>query len=186
MKFITIKTKGSHFLFSLVVIFLLLAITVVAFFSVKSKQNISLVSNRADMCKIRNDLLITAMDFIGVCSACDAVDVWAKGVIMRNGAMQYSVMTKQLKSTYQKQLESTFPNWVTGVSSPWVSDYVISEIKKISESTVLYTLSFSTKTSEGFYKKYKAELTVVKNEDFYRISSVSTDKEFYVYTGFTS
>lgn len=183
MRFLTTKIKSAHTLLALFVLTVLLVLTVVTLFLTTVGQN-KPVSNQADIYKTRSDLLIAAMDFVGVCNDYDAVNVWANAAMMRSGAMQYSVMTKQLKNIYQKQLESTFPNWVTGVSSPWISGYKITDIEKLDNLTIIYTLLFSAKTSTGHAGEYAAMLTVKKEGDFYQISNIYTDEGLYIYTGF--
>lgn len=183
MRFLTIKIKNAHTLLALFVLTALLVLTVVTLSLTTVKQN-KPVSNQADIYRTRSDLLIAAMDFVGVCSAYDAVNVWSNAVVMRSGAMQYSVMTKQLKNTYQKQLENTFPNWVTGVSSPWISGYKITGIDKTDNLTIIYSLLFSAKTSTGPAGEYTAVLTVKKEGNFYQISNIYTDEGLYIYTGF--
>ncbi|MDF2865941.1 MAG: hypothetical protein K0R72_759 [Clostridia bacterium] len=63
--------------------------------------------------EIRSDLLITAMDNLGVFKPEDAASIWSNGLKMRSAAMQYSVMNSKLKVEYKNQLEENFPNWVT-------------------------------------------------------------------------
>ena len=113
-----------------------------------------------------------------------AVEVWAKGLITRNAAMQYSVMSGKLKEEYEKQLDENFPNWVTGVSSPWVENYEITKTERTDENTYIFHLRIFTKTSAGPAGEYKATLTVGYENGFWRITKISADKELSVYTGF--
>ena len=69
---------------------------------------------------IKVQLLMDAMDEVGVCRPEQAVDVWARGLMERSAAMQYAVMTDSLREKYVKSLAKNAPNWVTGLSSPWV------------------------------------------------------------------
>lgn len=134
--------------------------------------------------EIRSDLLIDAMDYVGVCNPQDAATVWSNGLKMRSAAMQYSVMTKDLKTEYKKQLETSFPNWVTGISSPWVDSFKINETVKINENCFEFHIQFITKTSTGPAGNYNAKLTVIKDNNFWRISKILMDNELYPYTGF--
>jgi hypothetical protein len=134
--------------------------------------------------EIRSDLLIAAMDNVGVCSAEEAVNVWSNGLKMRSAAMQYSVMTKELKTQYKAELEKTFPNWVTGISSPWVDSFKIIEFTKKNDNTYTFHITFTTKTSTGPAGNYNAILNVIHEQSFWRIYNISTDKQLSVYTGF--
>lgn len=134
--------------------------------------------------EVRSDLLITAMDNVGVCKPEDAANVWSNGLKARSAAMQYSVMTKKLKTQYTNQLEESSPNWVTGMSSPWVDSYKISETEKVDENCFVLRIKFSTKTSTGPAGDYNAKLTIIKENGFWRISDITMDNELYPYTGF--
>ena len=135
--------------------------------------------------EVRSELLIKAMDRIGVCKPEDAVNVWSEGLKMRTAAMQYCVMTNVLKKKYAAQLEETAPNWVTGMSSPWIDSYKIIKKEDKTNEMIIYTVEFETVTSTGPFEKYKAILTIIKEGDFWRISNVSMDEGLYPYTGFS-
>jgi hypothetical protein len=139
-----------------------------------------------DEYEVRSALLMEATDSVGACGPEEAARVWAEGLKRRSAAMQYAVMTKALKDKYAKQLEATFPNWVTGVSSPWVQGYEIMEAKMASENEYAYRMLFSTASSSGPAGAWEARLTVVKDGDYWRVSKVDADRELDVYTGFDS
>jgi hypothetical protein len=134
--------------------------------------------------EIRSDLLIAAMDNVGVCKPEDAAIVWSNGLKMRSAAMQYSVMTKKLKTEYAAQLEEGFSNWVTGMSSPWVDSFKIAKSDKLNDNIYTFNVVFSTMTSTGPAGDYNAKLNVIKEKDFWRISNIVMDNELYPYTGF--
>ena len=182
LKIISYKPRNAHTLASISVLILLIVITGAYIFLTKHSANTA--SSQTDIYKIRSMLLTKAMDSVGVCEPERAADVWAKGLMDRSAALQYSTMTKQLKNEYAKKLKSTFPNWVTGVSSPWVSGYKITKTEKPDEKTYVYTLLISTKTSAGPAGAYNAVLTVVKEGEFWCVSSIIADRELYAYTGF--
>ncbi|NMC56996.1 MAG: hypothetical protein GYA50_07245 [Eubacteriaceae bacterium] len=133
--------------------------------------------------EVRAELLMQATDYVGVCRPEDAVKVWSEGLMKRSAAMQYSVMGSKLKQEYAKQLDTSFPNWVTGMSSPWISGYEIKKSEQIDDSFIYY-LVISTATSTGPAANYNAVLTVIKEYDFWRIINIKTDKELYPYTGY--
>ena len=134
--------------------------------------------------EIQTKLLIDAMDNVGVFNAQDAAKVWSDGLKTRSAAIQYSVMTKELKTEYITQLEKSFPNWVTGTSSPWIDSFKITEYIKENDSAYTFHIMFTTKTSTGPAGDYKAILTIVKEQCFWRISNISGDKELNAYTGY--
>lgn len=134
--------------------------------------------------EIKSRLLMEAMDDVGVCDPESAAEIWANGLKNRSAAAQYSVMSKQLKDEYAKQLETTFPNWVTGMSSPWVDSYAVCDKRELDKDTYIYYLKFSTATSTGPAGDYNAVLTIANMGRFWQIVALSTDKGLYPYTGF--
>lgn len=144
------------------------------------------VINLTDTYRIKSELLMSAMNSVGICNPKEAATVWANGLKTRSGALQYSVMTAKLKTEYAKQLEKTFPNWVTGTSSPYVTEYKMTKEEKVNENTYHFILMFSTATSAGPAGDYNAHLTITKEGDFWRISEVKTDKGLEAFTGFKS
>ncbi|OQB15291.1 MAG: hypothetical protein BWY15_00662 [Firmicutes bacterium ADurb.Bin193] len=140
----------------------------------------------ADKYEIRSQLLISAISEVGVCRPEKAIEVWAEGLKTRSAALQYAVMTEALKDEYAMQLEKIFPNWVTGISSPWVSGYEIIKTEKTEDDGYIFYLVFNTETSAGPADSYKAIITVVKSNDFWQISQIYTDEGLYPYTGYES
>lgn len=137
-----------------------------------------------DKYEVRSQLLMEAMDQVGVCIPEEAAEVWANGLKTRSAALQYSVMDKELKTEYAKRWEENAPNWVTGVSSPWVTSYQIVRIDAPEEDSRIIKLIFSTETSTGPAGDYNAILSVIREGDFWRITEISADKGLYPYTGF--
>jgi len=133
---------------------------------------------------IRAKLLEEALDSVGVCSAEEAVDVWARGLMARNAALQYAVMDAPLRKQYTKALKTTAPSWVTGVSSPWVSGYSVFDIDETEEGLRLYSLYVMTETSAGPEKVYLAVLSVQQNGSYWRIAGICADEGLSAYTGF--
>ncbi len=152
-----------------------------AIFDVPAISVFAQVSN-ADKFETRNKLLLETMAYVGVSSPDEAAKVWAQGVKLRNAAMQYAVMSSELKESYAARLEKTAPNWVTGVSSPFVSGFGITDIKtQGNKSTV--TLSFATATSTGPAQTFAAKLTIEPEGDVFRITNIEADKGLSAYTG---
>lgn len=70
----------------------------------------------------------------------EVANTWAKGVMTRNGALQYAVLCNDLQSKYKSAFESW--NWQTGVSSPWVDSYKISSEEQQNDGTWKFTIEF--------------------------------------------
>lgn len=138
----------------------------------------------ADDYQTRSRLLMEAMDEIGACRPEDAAEIWASGLKKRSAALQYSVMDERLKAEYARQLETSAPNWVTGISSPWVDSYKIQSARSPDEDTRVFELVFSTATSTGPYRDYRAELTIAREDCYWRITKIRADEGLYVYTRF--
>jgi len=185
MKILLIKSKkklisGLIFLF-IAIIALVNAIGYV--FNIKYISVFAAVAE-IDNYQIKSTLLMEAMDDVGVCNAEDAAKVWANGLKERSAAMQYSVMTSELKKEYVKQVDENFPNWVTGVSSPWIDGFEIKDTENDEKGICIYNIVFSTKTGAGHWGDYEAEITIIKDGCFSRVSKIKADKELNVYMGF--
>jgi len=133
---------------------------------------------------VRSQLLMEAMDRVGVGDPGSAAAVWAEGLMDRSAAMQYSVMTSDLKAEYAARLEQTFPNWVTGVSSPWIDRYEILETTPQGDDRARIALKFITATSTGPAGSHRAALTIERDGAFWRISHIEAGEGLDAYTGF--
>jgi hypothetical protein len=96
--------------------------------------------------------------------------VYAKGVKSRNGAMQYSLLSNKLKAEFRKKMGNEI--WVTGVSSPWVSNYKIISKKKASGVHKI-TIKFNWATSTGSAGSTQEELTIAKENGKWRIININ-------------
>ena len=134
----------------------------------------------------RKELFIVALRQVGVCTPEDAARVWGKGLITRNAAMQLSVMSKELGEEYLLNLEQTAPNFMVGLSSPWVESFEIDNIAKTTDrDKYIILLRVCTASPSGNEDELKAILTVKRGEDrFWRIEKISMDDALYAYTGF--
>ena len=70
-----------------------------------------------------------------------AVKTWAEGVKNHNGALQYAVMTPELKKEVYPKLVET--NWSTGGSSPWIKDYQIREQYRVEQEKYGFIVQFA-------------------------------------------
>lgn len=132
--------------------------------------------------RTRSELLMEAAEYTGVSKPEKSAELWAMGLQYRNAAMQYVVMTEELKREYAAQLDAQRSNWVTGMSSPWVQDFVFTEVRKVDECHTEINLRVDTATSYSPTQSYKAKLWLVHQSDFWRIERIWTDEELYPYT----
>lgn len=183
---IMVSKKVKHLALLFICLFIsgLILLNVMGYFLDLEYVSVIAAMEEINKYEVRSRLLMQAMEEVGVCTPEKAAEVWAKGLITRNAAMQYSVMSEKLKEEYEKQLEENFPNWVTGVSSPWVENYEIVKTESTDKNTYIFHLRIFTKTSTGPAGEYKAILTVEYGNGFWRITKISADKELSVYTGF--
>ncbi|MGE4214697.1 MAG: stalk domain-containing protein [Anaerotignaceae bacterium] len=140
--------------------------------------------NSKDESKIR--LLEEAIGYIGAVTPEKAIDIWSNGLKERSAALQYIVMTESLKESYVKSLEENgYDFWITGVSSPWVENYEVLKINKLSDDSYEYDIQYNTRTSEGSYNFF-VTLKLVKEGDYWKVSEVKGDEDSQAYTGFVN
>lgn len=165
-------------------LFMIALLNIVGYFT--NCKYISVIAAVAEVNKyeVRSTLLMDATNYVGACDAEEAAEVWANGLKMRSAALQYSVMTKELKDYYARQLEKTAPNWVTGMSSPWVDSFKIIKVETPSKDCRAIELRFSLLTSTGPAGEHNAVLTICKEEDFWKITKITADEGLYPYMGF--
>lgn len=101
----------------------------------------------------------------------DAVGKWAEGVKTRNGALQYAVMTTDLRKQVYSDFEQTY--WSTGASSPWVERYSIVPTTQPDVFTYEYRVEMTTATSTGYAGTDTYTVTVVREGGGWYISKVS-------------
>lgn len=124
----------------------------------------------------RAKLLKEALNEFAATSKEQAINIYAKGVKKRSGPMQYSVMSKKLKNQFEKEMiESKNYAWVTGVSSPWVTDYKIMKLQKISRNEYKVTVAFFLDTSSGAFKTEKIVLTINQKNNRWYITDIKEE-----------
>lgn len=100
----------------------------------------------------------------------EAVETWAKGVKGRNGALQYAVLSPELKEQKRNYYENC--RWVTGVSSPWIGDYQIISESKTAEGTWTYDIKYSWETSTGHCGDFVGTVNVKQYGQNWYVSQV--------------
>jgi len=185
MKIIITPSEKRLVLFvTCIFLVLIMAINILGYFL--DMENISIIAaaNQVDKYRVRNKLLLDTMERVGVCNPEAVANLWAGGLKRRSAADQYASLNSVLRKEYAKQLEESAPNWVTGVSSPWIESYSISSSEKIDNDNYIFKLQFKTQSSTGPAGDYEATLKVTREGDFWRISDIKADEGLYVYTGF--
>jgi len=79
-----------------------------------------------------------------------AANLWAEGVKTRNGALQYAVLSPELKEEMYEELSEAY--WTTGTSSPWGKSFEVTELAKIDDECYRYKVSFTwTDSTQSTY-----------------------------------
>lgn len=128
------------------------------------------------MVKAKAELFEKAIGEFGALTPDDTALLWGKGVQERNGALQYAVMSAELKKAYKEALDKNISSWVTGFSSPWVDKFEIIESKRISAGEYEITMQFSLATSTGSAGKHLAKLSIIKEGQYWVINNVKADE----------
>ncbi|WJH33790.1 copper amine oxidase N-terminal domain-containing protein [Paenibacillus sp. CC-CFT747] len=103
-------------------------------------------------------------------SAEEAAKQWAEAVKKRNGALQYALMTDELRAQEKEKLEASF--WVTGTSSPWVDRYTVSKGTENADGTVNYTITFVYADSTKKESEQQAAIRVKQQEEHWYVAQV--------------
>ncbi len=99
-----------------------------------------------------------------------AVTTWAEAVKMRNGALQYALLSPDLQSV--KYDSFAYLNWSTGTSSPWIKEYTVSEKGKPAADTYLYQVAYTyTDSTQNTWKSYES-IEVKKHDKGWHITAV--------------
>ncbi len=79
----------------------------------------------------------------------EALKLWGRGEQLRSGALQYAALSPELRKKAEVNASLNCPYWVTGGSSPWIGAITVKDEKKISETSIEYTLNYLEVTSAG-------------------------------------
>ncbi|MEG0307218.1 MAG: hypothetical protein RR891_06670 [Clostridium sp.] len=160
---------------------LISSVAIVCFFNyMEQKGSGPYIQAMADNNQVVNNKLIEhislaeeAINEFGADSDKEAVELWAKGIMTRNGVLQYAVMDNELKAEFKEKLKDDENiSWVTGVSSPWVTGYEINDVVNVSDKLKLYRVKFNLATSNGAEGPVYNTVTVVNREKKWVLSSI--------------
>jgi opacity protein-like surface antigen len=134
------------------------------------------VSQGIDIFETRSELLMDATNYTGVPTPEAAAAVWAKGLQNRSAAMQYTVMTQNLKDSFAGFLDALGSNWVTGQSSPSVLGFEIANISR-QNGRAKADLEFKVGSPSEPAQTYNATLWLVNESGFWRIEKIAADPQ---------
>lgn len=92
----------------------------------------------------------------------EAVNTWARGVMTRNGVVQYEVLSDDLQKKELSDLKAA--GWVTGTSSPWVDRFEILKKQEQGEGTYEFVIQFHYMTSTGDAGNSTVTVSAVKRQ----------------------
>jgi len=109
-------------------------------------------------------------------TANEAVESWARGVKTRNGALQFAVLSPELQMKMRQEFSGN--GWVTGVSSPWVNDFSITNTGS-SENSATYEVRFKLATSTGNTGEDLVKVSVKQNKTTWYITKATSDTKMF-------
>ncbi len=99
-----------------------------------------------------------------------AAKTWAEGVKTRNGALQYAVMSAELREAVYSDFVKL--NWATGTSSPWIQDYEVIDRGKADDDTFWYAVEFTHTDSTQSTFTTREYVTIKNYEGNWLIASL--------------
>lgn len=124
--------------------------------------------------KSQISLFEATINELPLCTPESAAELWIKGVKQRNGVMQYAALSKELKRQFRRNIGSEL--WVTGVSSPWMTDYKIVKKQKISSGLYKLFIQSNWATSTGPAGTFKNAVVVGKEGTSWRVQEIKQNK----------
>ncbi|MCZ8535323.1 hypothetical protein [Psychrobacillus psychrodurans] len=116
--------------------------------------------------------LMSFMTGLMVSEPKQAVEFWIFGV---KGAVQYAMLSPSLRKQSRSKFEET--HWITGQSSPSVSNFRFTKVEKLSESKMQYTVEYDLWASYGDFGGGQKIIIVEKNlepfKEYWFISSIT-------------
>lgn len=104
-------------------------------------------------------------------SAIQAAELYGFGLQHRNASIQYSILSK----AYKKVMYPIFNelNWVTGVSSPWITSYKVIKETVVNPNSEIIELRLDMATSNGPEQPTVLKLSLVRERDSWVITEVA-------------
>lgn len=109
-----------------------------------------------------------------------AANDWARAISTRNGAWEYALLSDELRA---EKLGDYTMSWVTGFSSPWVTDYSVEMLPALSSEAAgmaVYHVSFAWTTSAHDLAISEGDITVSSYDSgfgtsVWRVSDIAFD-----------
>lgn len=115
------------------------------FFGLLLLASVSFAENKATETQLQSRRIFMLEYALAPANPEAVATAWADAAKNRNGAVQYMLMCPDLQKANLSNLEAL--NWVTGVSSPWISSTKIISVEKKengSDFSVQYEFSLSS------------------------------------------
>lgn len=93
----------------------------------------------------------------------EALALWIRGQQARSGALQYAVLSPELKEKALITIKQQ--GWVTGGSSPSLGKAAVLETKKADDSTISYSVQYEELLSGAVYNQFIQTITVKRQTD---------------------
>ncbi|WP_313638658.1 hypothetical protein [Paenibacillus sp.] len=103
-------------------------------------------------------------------SAFQAAELYGFGLQHRNASIQYSIFSKDFKKVMYPQFVEL--NWVTGVSSPWITKYEITKETVINPNSEVIEMRIDSATSNGPEPSMLLTISLVKDHNSWVITGV--------------
>lgn len=135
------------------------------------KQSVYIEDNRRQSLQERVQLL---EQFHAPASGKETAETWAKAVQMRNGAVQYSLLSPEMQKATLAQFEEI--HWVPGVSSPWTEKYSVTPLSVKNKNEESFSIEFQLATSTGDAGSGKVKITVTEQNGEWRITEIGIEE----------
>lgn len=108
-------------------------------------------------------------------SAIQAAELYGFGLQHRNASIQYSIFSKEFKKVmYPRFVEL---NWVTGVSSPWITKYEVTKETVINSNSEVLEMRLDTATSSGPAPSILLTISLIQVNNSWVITGVTSEPE---------
>ena len=114
----------------------------------------------------------------------DALKAWIRGQQARSGALQYTMLSKQLQEHVLSEIKER--GWTTGGSSPSLGDQLtIKQEQRVNDTTMLYTVGYESLLQGKVYETPEQKIEIKAYQmltgTYWKISRVTGDVGYYTY-----
>lgn len=108
-------------------------------------------------------------------SAVQAAELYGFGLQHRNASIQYSIFSKDFKKIMYPHFVEL--NWVTGVSSPWITKYEVTKETVVNNNEEIIEMRLDTATSSGPAPSILLTISLVQDRNNWVITGVMSVPE---------